>query len=247
MWCTFHARTAEWRGRACQLRTILILAILFAAGPSRAASVVYDIAGDRSGIPSDQTGSFDGASATAQFAPGSSITLEFDANGDGVLGDVTVVASRLITHSVYQTVEWGPITKDSIGVIQGGLGSLTTLGPYTYLHWTADATYSVSGTFSLEDGVQAPLVASNAPVSLLDWAWLTPFNPNLLTTQWFAPCIAECTGGYAIVVTQSDLTATLGLPGTEQFRFYLRPVAEPDASLLGGVALALTALARLRG
>jgi hypothetical protein len=228
------------------VRAALVFAILFVAGASRATSVVYDIAGPGSFIPSDQTGSFDGASATAQFASGSSLTLEWDANGDGVLGDVTVVTSRLITHSVYDSTDFGPITKDSIGVIQGGLGSLTTLGPYSYIHWTTDATYSVSGTVSLNGSAPEPLVPSTAGVSLLDWAWFTPFVPNLLTTQWFAPCIAECTGGYAIVVNESDLTATLGPPGTESFRFYLRPVPEPDASLLGTAALALLALVRLR-
>ncbi|MFI5315207.1 MAG: hypothetical protein ACHQ6T_05880 [Myxococcota bacterium] len=216
---------------------------------SRATQIVYDVSGDASGIPSDQTGSFDGASARAPFAPGSSITLEWDANGDGVPGDVTVVTSRLITHSVYDTSD-GPIEKDSVGVIQGGLASLNPApAPYAgpYLHWTTDATYSVSGTYS-SYGEQAPLVPSTTPISLLDWADVTPFVQNLLTTQWFAPCIAECTGGYAIGVPHSDLDATFfGLDGgSESFRFHLRPVPELDASLLGSAGLAVLALLRMR-
>jgi hypothetical protein len=229
------------------VRAALVFAILFAAGVSRATQVVYDVSWDGYGNPpSDQTGSFDGASATAPFAPGSSITLEFDANGDGVPGDVTVVTSRLITHSVYNTFDLGPITKDSVGVIQGGLASLNP-APYNsqYLHWTTDATYSVSGTYS-SYGEQAPLVPFTTPISLLDWALITPFDQNLLTALWFAPCIAECTGGYAIVVPHSDFDATFGGGGSESFRFYLRPVPEPEASLLGWAGLAVLALLRMR-
>jgi hypothetical protein len=228
------------------VRAVLVFAILFAAGMSRALQVVYDVSGGDPFVPSDQTGSFDSASATAPFAPGSSLTLEFDANGDGVPGDVTVVTSRLVTHSVYDTPDFGAITKDSVGVIQGGLATLSP-APYDgqYLHWTSAATYSVSGTYTV-DGEQASLVPSSTPISLLDWALVTPFNQDLRTALWYAPCVAECTPLSSIFLGQSDFDATFGIGGSESFRFYLRPVPEPAALLLGAVALALLARPRLR-
>lgn len=86
------------------------------------------------------------------FAPGSTLTLEFDSNGDGMRGDVTIVASDLRVRAAFPEFREGlSITTDIVGELTGGVGTIIDYGddyPWDeWISWSAPASYSVTGTW----------------------------------------------------------------------------------------------------
>jgi hypothetical protein len=112
-------------------------------GPSRAATVVYDVSGlselrTRTAFAPDPPGY-----EAAPFAAGSTLTLELDANDDGSAGDVTIAASEFLLRGRIEVGVLGFLKVDAIGSLTGGLGTLTG----SAIEWIEPASYSVDGTF----------------------------------------------------------------------------------------------------
>lgn len=133
---------------------------LFAATGVGAATITYD-------LQPDPLSPYGGMSETrpkadapvneppfyfTPFAAGSSLTLEFDANGDGTRGDVTIAASQLRINASFPGLDGAEsISLDIVGELSGGLGTIIDYGenyPWgEWISWSAPANYSVTGTW----------------------------------------------------------------------------------------------------
>jgi hypothetical protein len=130
-----------------------------AVGPpsSSAATITYDLSGTsayRTYTAFAPNGYFE-----TPLSPGSTLTLELDANGDGTANDATVVASRFLVREIFPAFggaedAYGQgvgltLTSDLVFEVSGGLGV-----PYggdawipPHIEWLEPASFSASGTF----------------------------------------------------------------------------------------------------
>ena len=134
---------------------LALCAALAASPASRAATIVYDLAGTTSGLSislAPQSGPTPGI-FTHPVGPGSSLTLDFDANGDGVAGDVTIAASHIVlqgTDNLFAgSTPYGSLTFDAVAQLVGGHGQVVgcEFGVGGCIDWDSTATtYSTTGT-----------------------------------------------------------------------------------------------------
>ena len=148
---------------------VLGLCALAVSPASRAATIVYDLAGTT--INESSTLAPSGV-FTNPVGPGSSLTLDFDANADGVTGDVTIAASHIVLQHTDNffggSTPYGSLTFDAVAQLVGGHGQLMSGGPcyYDCIDWDTSATYSTTGTVTCFGPICSLLGTSGEPAGV---------------------------------------------------------------------------------
>lgn len=184
-----------------KLRAALVLAFLSAAAVSRAATITYDLTapppgGIRVGKYSPAPSGIPGDQSFAPLLPGSSLTLEFDANGDGVSGDVTIASSQFLTH---ETVELGvaTIVIDTEGRLAAGAGAFGTIPidglPSPALVWNTVPSFSMHTAATCSDSGSGFCDALGIPPgSVVHSGTVFPGSPGLLSpVEIYLPVVTQ--------------------------------------------------------
>jgi hypothetical protein len=148
---------------------LALCAALAASPASRAATIVYDLAGTtdnwRSTLAANPSGIF-----TNFVAPGSSLTLDFDANADGVAGDVTIVSGQIVlqyTDNLFVSpFSYGSLTFNTVAQLSGGHGQVRRGLPADYsdfIDWDTGASYSITGTVTCLGAICSLFGSSGKP------------------------------------------------------------------------------------
>jgi hypothetical protein len=156
-------------------RTLLALALfsLLLPGAANAATITYDLA---------ETSTYLEGGLETILRPGSTLTLELDANGDGLEGDPTIAGSLMQIELESAQLAGTPlaftITENLELEIWGG-GGFRFGGPGQYseegIDWSLPAQYAISGTFRCEG-------PGCALVGLLDGAEV-PYGPPFVNIE----------------------------------------------------------------
>ncbi|MFI5317683.1 MAG: hypothetical protein ACHQ6T_18415 [Myxococcota bacterium] len=125
---------------------LAIGAALSTSATSRATTVTYDLSGISSYRIATTLAPPIGY-VEIPAAPGSSLTLDLDANGDGNSGDVTVVDAAMLIKGDLIDPAWlstyGSVDADFVLRLSGGLGQASF--PDLYVQWSTPASYVVGG------------------------------------------------------------------------------------------------------
>src|SRR5262245_25212277 len=226
---------------AASLVLVAASCVLGSARPGRAATQVFATSGT-------ELSTFGpGTESSFRMAPGSTLSLETDANGDGVPGDVTVAASHFVFQGEFARGFFGSsgtFTVDLVAELQGGLG-IGVFYPGSLdlveIQWTQPASFLIYGTI-LCSGLSCPFAADTV------WDYEILFastNTQLLSSldlgrwsvfqnyfQW-EPTICD---GSSCPPADPWLETALYPPPDQQVFQYMRlqggPVPEPSALLL---------------
>jgi len=240
-------------GRSAAFALAIGAIVLAGPGTSRGATVVYDVSGSselrtRTGFSPNPPGY-----ESAPFAPGSTLTLELDANGDATSGDVTIAASEFLIQGTISAGGLSYLTVDAVGSLTGGLGTLTG----STIEWLEPASYDVDGTlqcFGIVCDVTGVPVGVPLPYatlySLLEAAPVIEVSLGFWASDTtgrfeFVPAL-DCGGSLcnqlgmdtARYLSSGEWAQALWLSGV--------PVPEPSLALLVSGALLALALGRRR-
>jgi hypothetical protein len=116
--------------RSALQRLAIGIALLVCPGSSAAVVIEFDVSGASTERNRLLYGTDSFEFHETNFSAGSSLTLETDANGDGVSGDYTVAASHFVIEGSHRNPisdlgagETG-LTWEIVGVLSGGTGHL---------------------------------------------------------------------------------------------------------------------------
>jgi len=189
---------------------------------------------------------------TTPLLPSSTLTLEFDANDDGVAGDVTVAASRFAIQGTFAIGNLIVVSTDFVAELTGGAGVLAN----DVIDWVTPASYSITGTWQCA-GSACDLVGhpANVPLSYADFLITTQsaqINSIPLLYWWLnatAPgsldVFTDCIEPTCIKVGPIDTTVSLQVgTWTTALDLHGQAVPEPSVALLIAAGLLLRALRR---
>ncbi len=228
---------------------VAIAGVLALSSLASAAPITYDVSGQTrtytvssfatTACPSGLAGNCFTTSSLA----GSSITLEYDANGDTYSGDVTITSGTLYFDNLTSIIG-GTVNIHTLGSssISGGLGTLTG----DDIVWTQPAAFTTTGilecsgancaALQLTPGVQYPIAVLNQLGNA------SGINPIVLGTWDLDAGLANILGSTLAVTNVSNVAPG---PATGALTFgpvsLGRTVPEPGSAAL--VLLGLGALA----
>lgn len=221
------------------------------AAPARAATIVFDTS------ETEMVTVGSGSAFDLVMAPGSTLTLQTDANGDGVEGDMTVAASHFVLLGTFGRGFGGGLgtfTVNATAEITGGAGTgVYSGGSLAAIQWSEAASFSIGGTIACS-GADCPFTPDTVlPFETLYASTGSTALPLVDLGFWnvtegyfsFFPLI--CAEPPCPIPNDERLEVAryLPLPDGEWFQtLYLRgkPVPEPFAGLLAVGVLAAIAL-----
>ena len=129
-----------------QMGVAALLGMLGLVVDADAAPVTYDVSGHGSIATVTSAVPDPPGYVTTFFSPGSSVTLDLDRNGNGVIGDVALVSATLVTDRTLDFGGLGAIHSNAVLTLSGGQGAL----PYTDIYWDPAVPTAIqqTGTFT---------------------------------------------------------------------------------------------------
>jgi hypothetical protein len=219
------------------LGTVVALAAVLAFGTvSQAATITYDLTG--SVLQTGSTLAPPPGYFTTPFSAGSSLTVNTDTNGDGTVGDVSLVGGTLQINGTTNLGIYGTFISATTVTLTGGTGALTG----SSLLWNTDTATATTGTFGctgsicgllgITEGTVYPISVYQAFVASQG---VTALNPFSLGPMSFSSSALASTG--------PAVTAIVAATGGPASWYLFNGTAVPEPGTFALVLLGLGGLA----
>lgn len=229
------------------LATVAALVGVLAFGtPSHAALITYDLTGTSSVQTVSQFAPVPPGYFTTLFSAGSYMTINTDANGDLVEGDVSNFGGVFNIIGTTPLGALGSISTDVVVTAYGGGGTLSG----SQILWSTPVGLNSTGTFSCAGAICGIFgLTPGAPYPIAGLAALTgavPVNPVDFGTWTLAGDLSSILSSTNAVITLGGPTPPPGPGLPSQWYTFAGPQLVPEPGVLALMVLGLGALALRR-